>query len=57
MPIINADYSVLAEKLTRILKVLCLKLMIESELLSKRTFLVKVLLKIDQEKYLISIVC
>ena len=57
MPIINADYSVLTEKLTRTLKVLCLKLIIESELLSKRIFLVKVLLKIDQEKYLISIVC
>ena len=57
MPIINADYSVLTEKLTRTLKVLCLKLIIESELLSKRIFLVKVLLKNDQEKYLISIVC
>ena len=57
MPIINADYSVLTEKLTRTLKVLCLKLIKESELLSKRIFLVKVLLKIDQEKYLISIVC
>ena len=53
MPIINADYSVLTEKLTRTLKVLCLKLIIESELLSKRIFLVKVLLKNDQEKYLI----
>ena len=57
MPIINADYSVLTEKLTRTLKVLCLKLIIESELLSKRIFLVKVLLKNDPEKYLISIVC
>ena len=57
MPIINADYSVLTEKMTRNLKVLCLKLIIESELLSKRIFLVKVLLKNDPEKYLISIVC
>ena len=57
MPIINADYSVLTEKLTRTLKVLCLKLIIESELLSKRICLVKVLLKNDPEKYLISIVC
>ena len=38
---INADYSALTEKLRRILKLLNLKLMIESELLSIRLFLVK----------------
>ena len=48
---INADYSVLTIKLRSILKLLNLKLMTESELLSIRIFLVKVTLKIGQEKY------
>ena len=39
---INADHSVLTEKLRQILKVLSLKLTIESELLSIIIFLVKV---------------
>ena len=38
---IHADYSALAEKIRPILKFLSLKLMIESELLSTRIFLVK----------------
>ena len=52
---INADFSALTEKLRQILKLLNLKLMRESELLST-IFLVKVTLKIRQEKYLLSIV-
>ena len=52
---INADYSVLTEKLRPILNLLNLNLMIESELLNIRIFLVKVTLKIGQEKYLLSI--
>ena len=43
---IGTDYSVLTEKLKPILKPLSLKLMIESELLSIKIFLVKVTLKI-----------
>ena len=46
---INADYSALTEKLKRILKLLNLKLMIESESQSICLFLVKVTLKIGQE--------
>ena len=54
---VNADSSALTEKLRRILKLLNLKLMIESELLSITIFLVKVTLKIGQEKYLLLIMC
>ena len=49
---INADYSALNEKIIMLLN---LKLMIESELLSIRIFLVKVTLKIGQEKYLLPV--
>ena len=52
---INTDYSALTEKLRRILKLLNLKKMIESELLSIKICLVKFTLKIGQEKYLLSI--
>ena len=48
---INADYSVLK----RNLNFLNLKLLIELKLLSIRIFLVKVRLKIGQEKYLLLI--
>ena len=44
-------------KLRRILKLLKLELIIESELLPISTYLVKVTLKIGKEKYLLSIVC
>ena len=54
---INTDYSALTEKSRRILKPRSLKLMIESELLSIRILLVKVILKINQEKYLSTILC
>ena len=50
---INADYSVQTEQIET--KVLSLKLMIESELLSIRIFLAKVALKIGADKYLLSI--
>ena len=43
------------KKLTKILKLLNWKLMIELELLSIRIFLVKATLKIGQEKYLLLI--
>ena len=43
------------KKLRQILKVLNLKLMIESELLSTRIFLVNVTLKVGWEKYLLLI--
>ena len=46
---INAGYSAL--RLRQILKLLSLNLMIESELLCIRKFLVKFTLKIGQEKY------
>ena len=52
---INADYSVLTKNVRRILKLLSLKLMMESELLSIRICLIKVALKIVQEKYLLLI--
>ena len=59
---INADYSSLTEKkkkkkkrMKQIPNLLNLKLMIESGLLSIRIFLVKVTLKIGQEKYLLLI--
>ena len=48
----DGDYSALT-KLSRILKFLNLKLVIESELLSIKTFLVKVTLEIVQERYLL----
>ena len=48
---INANYSVLTKKLSTILEFLNLKLMIESELLSIRMFLVKLTLKTGPEKY------
>ena len=52
----NVDYYVLTEKIEANPKAaLSLKLMIESELLSIRIFLVKVTLKIGQEKYLLLI--
>ena len=43
------------KKLKQIIKFLNLKLMIELKLLSIKIFLVSVVLKIDQEKYLLSI--
>ena len=43
---INTDYSTFTEKLKRIIKLLNLKLMTQSKLLSIRIFLVKVILKI-----------
>ena len=49
---INVDYSASTEK---ILKLLTLKSVIELEWLSIKIFLVKVTLKIGQEKYLLSI--
>ena len=52
---INADYSALTEKIRSILKLLNLKLIIELELLIIKTFLVKVTLKIGQQKYLLLI--
>ena len=52
---INVDYSALTEKIETNPKLLSLKLMIGSELLSIRIFLVKVLLTVNQEKYLLSI--
>ena len=52
---INADYSVLTKNVRRIPKLLSLKLMMESELLSIRICLIKVTLKIVQEKYLLLI--
>ena len=52
---INADYSAFTEKLTPILKLLSVKLMLDLGLLSIRIFLAKVILKIGQEKYLLSI--
>ena len=51
---INADYSALTEKIETNFKLVNLKLVIESELLSIRIFLVNVTLKSDQEKYLLS---
>ena len=54
---INADYSTLTEKIETNLKAPKSKLMIESALLSMRTFLVKVTLRIGQEKYLILTLC
>ena len=53
----NADYSDFTEKNETNFKssYLTLKLMIESELLSIGIILVKVALKIGQEKYLLSI--
>ena len=52
---INANYSALAEKLRPILRLLRLNLMIESELLSIKLFLVKFTLKTSQEQYLLLI--
>ena len=52
---INADFSALTEKIETNSKAPKFKLMRESELLST-IFLVKVTLKIRQEKYLLSIV-
>ena len=48
---IDADYSVWLKNLKPILKVLSLNLIIESELLNIIMFLVKVILRIGQEKY------
>ena len=48
----DTDYSALT-KLSQILKFLSLKLVIESELLSIKIFLVKVTLEIVREKYLL----
>ena len=53
--LINTYYSALTEKMRPILKPLSLKLMIESELLSIRIFLVNDTLKIGQKKYLLLI--
>ena len=52
---INGHYSALTEKLRQILELLNLKLVIESELLSIKLFLVKVTLIIGQEKYLLKV--
>ena len=53
---IYADYSAsTSKKLRRILSLLSLKLMVGSEFLSIRIFLVKVALKTGQEKYLLLI--
>ena len=52
---INADYSAWTEKIEMNLK--APKLMIEPELRNIRIFLVKVTLKICQQKYLLSIHC
>ena len=52
---INVDYSALTEKIETDPKAPKFKLMIESELLSMGAFLVRVTLKIGQEKYLLSI--
>ena len=52
---INADIVLWMKQLRPILKLLNLNLMTESELLSIRIFSVKVILKIGQEKYLLSI--
>ena len=51
----NGNYSALTEKLRQILELLNLKLVIESELLSIKLFLVKVTLIIGQEKYLLKV--
>ena len=51
----NADYCALTETTETNQKLLSLKLMIEPEFLSIGTILVKVSLKIGQEKYLLSI--
>ena len=48
----DADYSALAEDIERNPKSPKFKLVIESELLSTKIFLVKVTLKIGQKKYL-----
>ena len=53
----DADYFAMTEKLNRVIKLLNLKLVIESELPSTRIFLAKVTQKIDQEKYLLLILC
>ena len=53
----DADYFAMTEKLNRVIKLLNLKLVIESELPSTRIFLAKVTPKIDQEKYLLLILC
>ena len=53
---INADYSGLTEKIeTNPKELLTLKLMMESELPSIKILLVKVTLRIGQEKYLLLI--
>ena len=54
---INADYSALTEKIDTNSEGPKLKLMIESELLSIKILLLKVTLKISQEKYLLSLLC
>ena len=52
---INVDYFALAEKFRPTLKLLSSKLMVKSELLSRKIFLVKGTLKSVQEKYLLLI--
>ena len=52
---INTDYSALNEKIETNHNAPKFKAMIESELLSIRIFLVKVTLKIGQQKYLLPI--
>ena len=47
---IDADYFALTEKMNRLIKLLNLKLVIESELLSIRIFLAKITPKIGQVK-------
>ena len=44
-------------KLNRVAKLLNLKLVIESRLLRMRIFLIKVVPKVDQNKYLLLILC
>ena len=53
--LVNANYSPLTEKIKTNPKAPKLKLMIETELLRMRIFLVKVTVKISQEKSLLSI--
>ena len=48
---IDADYTALSEKLRQILKLLNLKLVIESELLKYKMFFAKFTQKIGQKKY------
>ena len=54
---VDADYSALTEKLNRVIKLLNLKLLIESRLRSRKISLANIAPKIGQEKYLPLILC